>query len=33
MAFQDASQMYHCINCDALTDFSELSRRADEPED
>ncbi|AJR22503.1 MULTISPECIES: GIY-YIG nuclease family protein [unclassified Sphingobium] len=33
MAFQDASQMYHCINCDALTDFSELSRRNDEPED
>lgn len=32
MAFQDASQMYHCINCDVLTDFSELSRR-EEPED
>ncbi|MFT9113387.1 MAG: hypothetical protein ABF443_04665 [Acetobacter malorum] len=26
MAFQDASQMYHCINCDALTDFAELNR-------
>lgn len=33
MAFQDASQMYHCINCDALTDFSELSGRDDEAED
>lgn len=33
MAFQDASQMYHCISCDALTDFSELSHRHDEPED
>lgn len=33
MAFQDASQMYHCINCDALTDFSELSQRDEEPED
>jgi hypothetical protein len=33
MAFQDASQMYHCISCDALTDFSELSYRHDEPED
>lgn len=32
MAFQDASQMYHCINCDALTDFSELSGHK-EPED
>jgi hypothetical protein len=27
MAFQEASQMYHCISCDALTDFSELRRR------
>lgn len=26
MAFQDTSQMYHCLHCDALTDFSELSR-------
>jgi hypothetical protein len=33
MAFQDASQMYHCISCDALTDFSELSRQYNEPED
>ena len=33
MSFQDASQMYHCINCDALTDFSELSRHDDKPED
>lgn len=33
MTFQDASQMYHCINCDALTDFSEMSGRDVEPED
>ncbi len=33
MHFQDASQMYHCISCDALTDFSELSRHDDEPKD
>lgn len=33
MAFQDASQMYHCISCDALTDFSELSYRQGDPED
>lgn len=25
MAFQDASQMYHCLSCDTLTDFSDLS--------
>lgn len=25
MFFQDASQMYHCIACDELTDFSDLS--------
>lgn len=31
MSFQDASQMYHCINCDALTDFLALDRRDDEP--
>lgn len=24
MHFQDASQMYHCVQCDTLTDFSEL---------
>jgi hypothetical protein len=23
MHFQDASQMYHCLNCDTLTDFSD----------
>ncbi len=33
LAFQKASQMYHCISCDTLTDFSELSQRYDEPED
>ncbi|MER8929781.1 GIY-YIG nuclease family protein [Mesorhizobium sp. M0700] len=34
MHFQDASQMYHCIECDALTDFSELSPDdRDGPED
>ncbi|MBY3043204.1 GIY-YIG nuclease family protein [Rhizobium ruizarguesonis] len=33
MHFQDASQMYHCLNCDTLTDFSELDARADEPDD
>lgn len=33
MAFQEASQMYHCISCDALTDFSELSRHNDKRED
>lgn len=25
MHFQEASQMYYCIQCDTLTDFSELS--------
>lgn len=25
MHFQEASWMYHCLNCDTLTDFSELS--------
>jgi Meiotically Up-regulated Gene 113 (MUG113) protein len=25
MHFQEASQMYHCIQCDTLTDFSELN--------
>ena len=25
MSFQEASQMYHCIHCGRLTDFSELS--------
>ncbi|RMB02745.1 GIY-YIG nuclease family protein [Eilatimonas milleporae] len=25
MHFQEASQMYYCIHCDILTDFSELS--------
>lgn len=33
MAFQDASQMYHCLHCDALTDFSELSPDFDSEED
>lgn len=26
MHYQEASCMYHCLNCDALTDFSQLSR-------
>jgi hypothetical protein len=30
MHFQDASSMYYCLNCDTLTDFSELSPRFDE---
>lgn len=33
MHFQDASQMYHCIQCDTLTDFSELDPRDEPPED
>lgn len=33
MAFQDASQMYHCLSCDALTDFSEHSPDFDNEED
>jgi hypothetical protein len=31
MHFQEASWMHHCLNCDALTDFSELS--PPEPDD
>jgi hypothetical protein len=30
MPFQDASQMYYCLSCDTLTDFSELDSRNDE---
>lgn len=34
MHYQDASQMYYCIRCDTLTDFSELSPDArDQPDD
>ncbi|HCL66757.1 MAG TPA: hypothetical protein DIC56_18355 [Rhizobium sp.] len=34
MHFQEASQMYYCIQCDTLTDFSELSPDdRDGPED
>lgn len=33
MHFQDASQMYHCLNCDTLTNFSELDMRRDEPDE
>ena len=29
MHFQDASQMYHCLNCDDLTDFSDNIDQAD----
>ncbi|MBO9831225.1 GIY-YIG nuclease family protein [Xanthomonas phaseoli] len=30
MDFQEASQMYHCRQCDELTDFSELDPRDEE---
>lgn len=34
MHFQEASQMYYCIQCDTLTNFSELSPHdRDVPED
>lgn len=33
MHFQDASQMYYCISCDTLTDFSELDPPDEEPEE
>ena len=33
MHFQEASQMYYCINCDTLTDFSELSPHCDDERD
>jgi hypothetical protein len=33
MQFQDASTMYHCLNCDALTDFSELEPRSEPPDE
>ncbi len=33
MHFQDASQMYHCLNCDTPADFSELDFRADKPDE
>lgn len=33
MTFQDGSQMYHCLSCDTLTDFSELSPDFDSEED
>jgi len=26
MHFQDASQMYHCLGCDTLTNFAELDQ-------
>ena len=26
MHYQEASCMYHCLNCDTLADFSDLSR-------
>jgi hypothetical protein len=29
MHFQDTSQMYHCLSCDTMTDFSELSPEPD----
>lgn len=31
MHFEDASQMYHCLNCDTLTDFSELATDIEDP--
>ncbi|MDR7193267.1 GIY-YIG nuclease family protein [Luteimonas terrae] len=30
MHFQEASQMYHCLNCDALSDFSDVDPRGKE---
>ncbi|WP_349975063.1 GIY-YIG nuclease family protein [Pseudomonas sp. WHRI 8519] len=33
MHFQDASQMYHCLNCDTLTDFSDLDPRNEDLDD
>jgi Meiotically up-regulated gene 113 len=33
MHFQEASQMYYCISCDTLTDYSELDPPDDEPEE
>ena len=33
MHFQDAAQMYHCLNCGTLTDFSQLDGGYDEPEE
>ncbi|MER9439186.1 hypothetical protein [Mesorhizobium sp. M0618] len=33
MVFQDASQMFHCLHCDELTDFSEFSPDFDNEED
>lgn len=33
MNFQETSQMYHCLNCDALSDFSELDPRNEEMDD
>lgn len=33
LAFKDVSQMYHCISCGALTDFSEFSSPDNEQED
>lgn len=33
MAFQEASQMFHCLACDELTDFSEISPDFDNEED
>jgi len=32
MDFQEASQMYYCINCDELTDFSEHAPREEQPD-
>jgi hypothetical protein len=33
MHFQEASQMYYCIRCDTLTDFSELDPREYPPDE
>jgi hypothetical protein len=33
MAYQDASQMYHCLHCDSLSDLSELGQRNQELDD
>jgi hypothetical protein len=32
MHFREASQMYYCIRCDTLTDFSELEPHDEPPE-
>jgi hypothetical protein len=33
MHYQESTYMYHCLNCDAYTDFSELNRSLDSEDD